>query len=115
MIPLTALKNATANTMPEVEERRGSTAGSTSGVAPARLRRTWCRANAPRPGIEATSIVAMLCEAIAPVHLGGEERSAELRRRCTELVLQSLPAPAPGPELPGEPPRDEELGARWMP
>lgn len=62
--------------------------------------------------------VALLTESLASLRLPDDERSRALRRRYTELLLEALRGPrdgwSPPPDLPGAPPSDEELGARWV-
>jgi hypothetical protein len=50
------------------------------------------------------------------VHGLTPERTRELRHRYLALHFDALrPAAAAGGSLPGPPPTDEELGARWIP
>lgn len=58
--------------------------------------------------------LGLLIEQLNTVHLGGEERTRELRQRYLELILQALQAPASS-DLPGQAPSDAELGSRWAP
>ena len=53
--PPSAPKKNTANAIPDTYERLANTLGSTSGVAPARLRRTWDAANSASTGSEPAS------------------------------------------------------------
>lgn len=59
--------------------------------------------------------LSMLFEQLAAVRLGDADRTHELRRRYLAIHLDGLRPYADGAELPGAPPSDEELGARWMP
>lgn len=58
--------------------------------------------------------LALVTESIASISMGDGERTLELRLRALELYLQALRAPGAGP-LPGAAPREEEMGARWVP
>lgn len=69
-------------------------------------------AGAIRADIETTDL-AMILEQMAAIRLGDEARTAELRQRYLELVLEALRAPGGG-ELPGAPPTIEELRSRWQ-
>jgi AcrR family transcriptional regulator len=57
--------------------------------------------------------LAMVFEKVAAVRLGDEDRTRELRRRFLAIAVHGL-RPGGG-EVPGTPPRWEELGARWQP
>lgn len=59
--------------------------------------------------------IAMLLEQITAVHGPTAERTRELRHRYLALHFDALRPAAAGVELPGPPPTDEELGARWIP
>jgi hypothetical protein len=61
----------------------------------------------------------VITEMIASIKVPDRDRTMELRRRYTDLVLAGLRAPAPGASppapLPGRPLRFEEVSARWTP
>lgn len=56
--------------------------------------------------------LGLICEQLASIRVGGDERSAELRLRYLALILDSLRAPGATP-LPGPPPSREEIEQRW--
>jgi AcrR family transcriptional regulator len=65
-----------------------------------------------RPDVTVADI-ALLFEQMASIKLGDEERTGQLRHRYLALVTDSLRVPPAHRELPGPPPVDEELSARW--
>jgi AcrR family transcriptional regulator len=68
-------------------------------------------AGALRDDIEVADI-GLVLEQIASVRLGDDQRTGELRHRYLALLLEALRHPGRG-DLPGPPPRPEELAARW--
>lgn len=58
--------------------------------------------------------LGLLIEQLTAVHIGDEARTRQLRQRYLALILEGLRAPGES-ELPGTPPSDAELGARWAP
>ncbi len=58
--------------------------------------------------------LTMLLEQVTAVRVPDPERTAELRRRYLTLHLEAWRATGAGP-LPGTPPTDDELAARWAP
>ena len=67
-----------------------------------------------RPDFTLTDI-AMLLEQLTAVTGAGPERTRELRHRYLAMHFDALRPPAATTALPGAPPTDEELGARWVP
>ena len=68
-----------------------------------------------RPDFALTDI-AMLLEQLTAVTGPSPERTRELRHRYLALHFDALrPQRRVRPRLPGPPPTDEELGARWIP
>ncbi|MGI5289696.1 TetR/AcrR family transcriptional regulator [Nonomuraea polychroma] len=65
-----------------------------------------------RPDVTPADI-ALLFEQIASIKLGDEGRTTQLRHRYLTLVMDSLRVPPAHRDLPGPPPEDEELSARW--
>ena len=61
------------------------------------------------------SDLAVIFEMLASVKLGGEERSAELRQRYLQYVLDGIRMPSEPSRLPAPAPTDAELSARWTP
>lgn len=59
--------------------------------------------------------IAMLLEQVTAVQGPTPERTGELRHRYLALHFDALRPAAAAGELPGPPPTDEELGARWVP
>ena len=59
--------------------------------------------------------IAMLLEQLTAVTGATPERTRELRHRYLALHFDALRPKAAGGEMPGPPPSDEELGARWIP
>jgi AcrR family transcriptional regulator len=63
--------------------------------------------------------LSVISEMIAAIKSPDRDRTLELRRRYTDLVLAGLRAPAPGTPppapLPGRPLTFEEISARWVP
>ncbi|HEX6855794.1 MAG TPA: TetR/AcrR family transcriptional regulator, partial [Streptosporangiaceae bacterium] len=63
--------------------------------------------------------LSVITEMIASIKVPDRDRTMELRRRYTDLVLAGLRAPAPGAPPPaplsGQPLRFEEVSARWAP
>ncbi|WP_199040721.1 TetR/AcrR family transcriptional regulator [Glycomyces salinus] len=57
--------------------------------------------------------IAMVTESLSSIQLGDAELTQSLRLRYLELYLEALRAPGAG-LLPGRPPTDEEMGARWV-
>ncbi len=57
--------------------------------------------------------VSMLFEQLAAIRLGDADRVHELRRRYLAIHLDGLQPRAKSDTLSGDPPSDEELGARW--
>lgn len=58
---------------------------------------------------------AMIMEMLAGLRLGDDDRSAELRQRYLQVILDGLRVPAARSELPARGPVDDELSARWSP
>jgi AcrR family transcriptional regulator len=67
-----------------------------------------------RPDITVAD-VALLFEQLASIKLGDHERTEQLRHRYLALVLDALRLPPDNRPLPGPPPDDDELRARWSP
>lgn len=67
-----------------------------------------------RPDFALTDI-AMLLEQLTAVTGPGPERTRELRHRYLALHFDALRPHAAHSGLPGPPPSEEELGARWIP
>lgn len=67
-----------------------------------------------RPDVTVADI-ALLFEQLASIKLGGEERAAQLRHRYLTLAMDALRVPPAHRDLPGPPPDDVELAARWIP
>ncbi len=67
-----------------------------------------------RPDVTAADI-ALLFEQLASVKLGDDERTSQLRHRYLTLMLDALRRPPAHRPLPGPPPEDMELAARWTP
>jgi AcrR family transcriptional regulator len=65
-----------------------------------------------RPDVTPADI-ALLFEQIASIKLGDDKRVSELRHRYLTLMMDSMRVPPAHRELPGPPPTDEELSARW--
>lgn len=70
-------------------------------------------AGALRPDIEVADL-GLIFEQLASVRLGDDRRTSQLRHRYLALYLDALHRPS-GTELPGEPPTEDELAARWTP
>jgi AcrR family transcriptional regulator len=66
-----------------------------------------------RPDVE-NGDLAMVTESVSSLDFGDADRTREVRLRAVELYLEALRAPGAGP-LPGAPPSEEEMGARWIP
>lgn len=58
--------------------------------------------------------VTLLLEQLTAIRLGDESRTAELRHRYLHLILDGLRADAESGRLPGPPPEERELAARWQ-
>jgi AcrR family transcriptional regulator len=71
-------------------------------------------AGAVRPDLELNDI-AMLLEQLTAVTGGDAERTRVLRRRYLAMHFDALRPEAASGGLPGPPPSDAELGARWIP
>ncbi len=69
-------------------------------------------AGAIRPDADVNDL-AMMLEQLASISLTGDDRDRALRRRYLELLLDGLRPQRRKTQLPGRPPSDEELGARW--
>lgn len=67
-----------------------------------------------RPDADVNDL-AMILEQLASISLTGDDRDRALRRRYLELLLDGLRPQRRKAQLPGRPPSDEELGARWTP
>lgn len=79
--------------------------------------RLWRRARAAhaiRADLQLNDL-PMLLEQMAAIHGGDAERTRVLRKRYLALVLDSLRPEAAQSRLPGSPPSNSELGARWQP
>jgi AcrR family transcriptional regulator len=79
--------------------------------------RLWRRAKAAhaiRADVQLNDL-PMLPEQMAAIHGGDAERTWVLRKRYLALLLDSLRPGAARTRLPGSPPSDSELGARWQP
>ena len=61
------------------------------------------------------SDMAAIFEMLASVRIGDEARTAELRRRYLQLVLDGIRNPPEHGELPAHAPTEPELSARWAP
>jgi AcrR family transcriptional regulator len=61
------------------------------------------------------SDLAVIFEMLASIKLGDEKRSAELRQRYLQLVLDGIRNPASREPLPAVAPTEAELSARWSP
>ncbi|MFL6114444.1 MAG: TetR/AcrR family transcriptional regulator [Catenulispora sp.] len=61
------------------------------------------------------SDIAMLLEQLTAIGGPGPERTRVLRHRYLALHFDALRPEAANAEMPGPPPTDEELGARWIP
>jgi AcrR family transcriptional regulator len=59
--------------------------------------------------------LSMLFEQLAAIRLGDADRTHTLRRRYLAIHLDGLRPRPSTTVLPGVPPSDEELGARWVP
>lgn len=59
--------------------------------------------------------IAMLLEQITAITGPAPERTKVLRHRYLQMHFDALRPEAAQDEMPGPPPRDEELGARWIP
>jgi AcrR family transcriptional regulator len=59
--------------------------------------------------------IAMLLEQLTAVTGASPERTRELRHRYLTMHFDALRPEAAREEMPGPPPSDEELGARWIP
>ncbi|MEQ4717058.1 TetR/AcrR family transcriptional regulator [Nonomuraea sp. B19D2] len=94
-------------------EELGRDAARASALATA-IHRRAVGAGVLRPDVTVVDI-ALLFEQMASIKLGDEERTAQLRHRYLALVMDSLRVPPAHRELPGPPPVDEELSARWHP
>ena len=70
-------------------------------------------AGAIRPDASVNDLGPIL-EQLASLQIGDAERARELRHRYLTLFLDGLRADG-GPELPVQPPTDEELQERWRP
>jgi AcrR family transcriptional regulator len=66
-----------------------------------------------RPGVDVHDL-SLVFELVAAVKLPNPDRTAALRRRYLEVVLDGLRAGAGG-VLPGSPPTFQDLYARWQP
>ncbi|MEX0428138.1 TetR/AcrR family transcriptional regulator [Nocardioides sp. DS6] len=66
-----------------------------------------------RPDVSRADLT-LLVEQIGSLDLGSPERTAALRRRYLSLILDGLRAGAASRRLPGPPPEDDELSARWV-
>ncbi|WP_246064610.1 TetR/AcrR family transcriptional regulator [Nonomuraea longispora] len=85
-----------------------------AGVLAEEIHRRTAEAGALRPDVTVTDI-SLLLEQIASIRLGDEKRTAQLRHRFLALAMDALRVPAGHRELPGPPPEDAELAARWSP
>lgn len=83
------------------------------GLADAILKRAH-EAGAIRPDFTLNDI-AMLLEQLTAVNGRTPERTRELRHRYLALHFDALRPHSTHQGLPGPPPSDEELGARWIP
>src|SRR5512139_1891931 len=72
------------------------------------------QAGVVRPDL-ALNDLAMLLEQLTAVSVEDQERTAVLRRRYLAMHFDALHPQATSGELPGPPPTDAELGARWIP
>ena len=61
------------------------------------------------------SDLAVIFEMLASIKLGDEKRSAQLRQRYLQLVLDGIRRPASREPLPAVAPTEAELSARWSP
>lgn len=66
-----------------------------------------------RPDVEVSDL-SLIFEQLAAIRLGNPARTRALQHRYLALFLDGLRA-EPAPELPGPPPSDDELAARWFP
>lgn len=69
------------------------------------------KAGAIRPGIEVDDL-GIICEQLASINLGDEERNLQLRRRYLALFLDGLHS-STAEVLAGPPPRWAEVSKRW--
>ncbi|MER5321849.1 TetR/AcrR family transcriptional regulator [Streptosporangium roseum] len=69
------------------------------------------RTGALRPDVNVAD-TSLIFEQLAALHLGDEERTAQIRRRYLALMLDALRL-ASAPPLPGPPPTAEEVTRRW--
>ncbi|MCO5998934.1 TetR/AcrR family transcriptional regulator [Actinoallomurus rhizosphaericola] len=67
---------------------------------------------AVRADVDANDL-PMIFDQITAIRLGDADRTAALRRRYLTPLLDALRADTPTRPLPGPPPSDEEVGARW--
>ncbi|MEU7003391.1 helix-turn-helix domain-containing protein [Nonomuraea sp. NPDC046570] len=67
-----------------------------------------------RPDV-AMADISVLFEQLASIRLGDEARTARLRHRYLALLLDALHLPSGTTPLPGPPPSQEEIEARWIP
>jgi AcrR family transcriptional regulator len=59
--------------------------------------------------------IAMLLEQLTAITGSDPGRTRELRHRYLAMHFDALRTQGPTTEMPGPPPTDEELGARWIP
>ena len=94
-------------------EEMGHQAVRATGLAGQLLDRVK-KAAAVRADLELNDI-AMLLEQLTAVTAGDAERTSVLRRRYLAMHFDALRPEAASGGLPGPPPTDQELGARWIP
>ncbi len=94
---------------PELRELAG-----TSDRTARRILQRAKAAGAVRPDVQLNDLV-MIFEQLSAIRLGDAERTAGLRSRYLALLLDALRPQAATRRLPGHPPTDTELGARWIP
>jgi len=79
-----------------------------------RLRDRAVEAGVLRPDIT-TADIALLFEQLASIKFADAERTSRLRHRFLALTMDALRQPPAHHPLPGPPPQDPELSARWIP
>ncbi|MEV4246256.1 TetR/AcrR family transcriptional regulator [Streptosporangium canum] len=93
---------------PDEDLRRTSTRASELAE---RVFERAVRAGALRPGVTVAD-TSLILDQLAALHLGDEERTAQIRHRYLTLMLDALRLTS-APPLPGPPPTAEEVTRRW--